>query len=171
MTSIAGFHEKGEIMKNIRVVASIVFISLLVIATLPCHAQNQEENLAGMYKNYFKLLIDKDFTAAWDALTDDSKVVVADLISKEAQTPPGKVLTMLHTNEDGLRDKYFTAFRDNIGELLDEIYGKGIYKVKTKNGNNAVITIEVEQDPKDFAMVRQNGKWKINFFKDLIENP
>ncbi|MHB8111518.1 MAG: hypothetical protein ACYDHW_15940 [Syntrophorhabdaceae bacterium] len=157
-------------MKIIRVVALTIFIWLLVIA-LPCHAQNQEENLAGMYKNYFRLLIDKDFTTAWDALTDESKVVVADLISKEAQTPPGKVLTMLNTNEDGLRDKYFTAFRDNIGELLGEIYGQGIYKVKTKNGNNAVITIEVEQDPKDFTMVRQNGKWKINFFKDLIDNP
>lgn len=135
---------------------------------VPTYAQDKTEDLAGIYKSYFKLLIDKDFVKAWDDLADESKLVIAELIAKEAQAPSEKVLGMLNTNESGLRDKYFSAFQESITELLDEIYGKGKYTVKSTDSKNAVITIEVQQDPKDFGMVKQDGKWKVNFFKDLM---
>ncbi len=140
---------------------------LLLVAASQGYAQNRAEDLAGIYKNYFKLLIDKDFTGAWDGLANESKVVIAELIAKEAETPSDKVHGMLNTNENGLRDKYFTAFQESISELLDEIYGEGKYTVKSSNKKNAVITIAVQKDPKDFGMVKEDGKWKVNFFKDL----
>jgi hypothetical protein len=79
------------------------------------------------------------------------------------------VLGMLNTNENGLRDKYFTAFRESIKELLDEIYGQGKFTVKNKTNSTAVVTIEVQNDPKDFGMFKQDGQWKVNFFKDLMQ--
>lgn len=77
---------------------------------------------------------------------------------------------MLNTNEKGLRDNYFTAFRENIKELLDEIYNQGKFTVKSRTAANAVVTIEVQNDPKDFGMFKQDGKWKVNFFKDLMSD-
>ena len=52
-----------------------------------------------IYKSYFKLLIDKDFTKAWDGLANESKLTIAELIAKEAKAPSDKVLGMLNTNE------------------------------------------------------------------------
>ncbi|MEN6616127.1 MAG: hypothetical protein ABFD12_06190 [Syntrophorhabdus sp.] len=154
-------------MKKIHVV--ILAYVLLVMIALPCYSQNKDEDLAGIYKNYFKLLINNDFNGAWDVLADESKVVLSEVIAKEAEATPDEVLTLLKRNENGLRDRYFGAFRESMGELLNEIYGQGTYKLKSKKGNHATVTIEVQQDPKDFTMIKQDGKWKVNFFKDLME--
>ena len=158
-------------MKASRLASFILFIMVLSLMAVPAaYSQNKSEDLAGLYKGYFKFLIDRDFTKAWDGLTDESKLVIAELIGKEADAQPDKVLGMLNTNENGLREKYFAAFRESITELLDEIYGKGKYTVKSQTGTSAVITIEVQNDPKDFGMTKQDGKWKVNFFKDLMSD-
>ncbi len=36
-------------------------VSYCIIDRVTAHAQESTENLAGIYKNYFKLLIDRDF--------------------------------------------------------------------------------------------------------------
>lgn len=158
---------KGDRMKKSHF-AILVYVLLMVIA-LPCFAQNTNEDLPGIYRNYFKLLIDNDFNAAWNGLAEESKMVLAEAIAKEAEAPPKEILSMLNKNENGLRDKYFGAFSESIGELLVEIYGQGIYTLKSKKGNEAIVTIEVEKDPKDFSIIKQDGKWKVNFFKDLMQ--
>ena len=142
----------------------LIFVLSLASTVL---AQSETEDLAGIYKNYFKLLIDREFTKAWDGLAGESRRVIAELIAREAEAPPDKVLAMLNDNENHLRDSYFTAFRESIGELLDEIYGKGKYTVKKQGTKDAVITIDIQNDPKDFGMIKEDGKWKVNFFKDL----
>lgn len=155
-------------MKRCRLVYFILCLMALSLLASPAYAQDGTEDLAGIYKSYFKLLIDKDHTKAWDGLADESKLVIADLIAKEANAPTDKVLGMLNTNENGLRDKYFIAFQENVKDLLNEIYGQGKYTVKKSGSTDAVVTIEVQQDPKDFGMVKQDGKWKVNFFKDIM---
>ncbi len=155
-------------MRTSRLASFIVCIMLALILTVPTYAQDKTEDLTGIYKSYFKLLIDKDFTKAWDDLANESKLTIAGLIAKEANAPSDKVLGMLNANENGLRDKYFTAFEESIRELLNEIYGQGKFTVKSKTATSAVVTIEVQKDPKDFGMVKQDGKWKVNFFKDLM---
>ena len=157
-------------MKRFRLTCFIVCIMLVCMMAAPAYAQNTSEDLAAIYKSYFKLLIDKDFTKAWDNLANESRLTIADLIAKEANVPSDKVLGMLNTNEKGLRDNYFTAFRENIKELLDEIYNQGKFTVKSRTAANAVVTIEVQNDPKDFGMFKQDGKWKVNFFKDLMSD-
>jgi len=142
---------------------------MVFLAALPSHGQDRGEDLADIYKGYFKLIIDKDFAGAWDGLTDESKAVISSLISSEAGVPAAKILEMLDGNENDLRDKYFGAFRESIRELLDEIYSTGTYTLRSIRGDDAVVTIEVRKDPKDFRMVRKNGKWRVNFFKDLEE--
>jgi len=156
-------------MKKTRLFCCVLCF-MLFFAALPSHGQDRGEDLAAIYKNYFKMLIDKDFAGAWNGLADQSKRVIAGLIAQEAQQPPDKVLGMLDANENGLRDKYFEAFRKSIRELLDEIYSKGIYTVKSTTGKDAIVNIEVQKDPKDFRMVKEDGKWKVNFFQDLMEN-
>jgi len=155
-------------MKRARLLWCMLFV-VLVLAALPSHAQERGEDVAAVYKNYFKMLIDKDYTGAWDGLTGESKMVIAKLIAQEAKAriEPERVLQMLNDNEKGIRDTYFEAFRENIRELLDEIYNRGIYTVKSVSGQYAIVNIEVQKDPKDFGMAKQDGKWKVNFFKDL----
>ncbi len=155
-------------MKRSRLAYFIVCIMLICMVSVPAYAQNKTDDLAAIYKSYFKLLIDKDFTKAWDNLANESRLTIAELIAKEANAPTDKVLGMLNTNENGLRDKYFTAFQESIKELLDEIYGKGKFTVKKKTDTTAIVTIEVQNDPKDFGMFKQDGTWKVNFFKDLM---
>ncbi len=153
-------------MKRSRFTFLVVCLMLVVMA-YPAFAQQKPEDVAGIYKNYFKLLIDKEFTKAWEGLTDESRLVVAELIAREGKISPDKALAMLNMNENGLRDKYFGAFQESIKELLDEIYSQGKFTVKSKNDSSAIVTIEVQKDPKDFGMVKDKGKWKVNFFKDL----
>jgi hypothetical protein len=160
--------KKGDTMKRSRLACFIVGIMLICMMAAPAYAQNKAEDLTAIYKGYFKLLIDKDFTKAWDGLANESKLTIAELIAKEANTPSDKVLGMLNTNENGLRDKYFTAFQESIRELLDEIYNQGKFTVKSKTATSAVVIIEVQKDPKDFGMFKQDGVWKVNFFKDLM---
>ena len=155
-------------MKRSRLAYFIVLIMLICVMAAPAYAQNKAEDFPAIYKSYFKLLIDKDFTKAWDNLANESRLTIAELIGKEANAPSDKVLGMLNTNENGLRDKYFTAFRESIKDLLDEIYNQGKFTVKSKTATSAVVTIEVQNDPKDFGMFKQDGKWKVNFFKDLM---
>lgn len=156
-------------MKRCRLVYFVLcLMAVSLLLASPVYAQNGTEDLAGIYKGYFKLLIDKDYTKAWEGLADESKRVIADLIAKEAQAPSDKVLGMLNTNENGLRDKYFIAFQESVSDLLNEIYSQGKFAVKKSDSKDAVIIIEVQQDPKDFGMVKQDGTWKVNFFKDIM---
>jgi hypothetical protein len=154
-------------MKRKRFLYVILCLIFVLSLASTAFAQSETEDLAGIYKNYFKLLIDGEFTKAWDGLARESKLVIAELIAKEAEAPSDKVLAMLNDNENRLRDSYFRAFREGIGELLDEIYGKGKYTVKKQGTKDAVITIDVQNEPKDFGMIKEDGKWKVNFFKDL----
>ncbi len=39
--------------------------------------------------------------------------------------------------------------------------------MKSVRGDEAVVTIEVKKELKDFRMARKNGKWKVDFFKDV----
>jgi hypothetical protein len=141
-------------------------ITLILIA-LPSYGQDRQEDLAGIYRNYFKLIIDRDYAGAWDGLADESKAMIAGLIAQQSQRSPEAILDMLDKNEKSLRDTYFNAFRENSGPLLPELYDKGIFTLKSVRGDEALVTIEIQKDPKDFRMLRKNGKWKVNFFKDL----
>jgi hypothetical protein len=142
---------------------------MMLLAALPSFGQDSGEDPGGIYRNYFKLILDRDYAGAWDGLMDESKVLIAGLIAKEAKKPAAMVLEMLEKNEKSLRDTYFNSFREQSVDLLRELYDRGKYTVKSVRGDEAVVTIEVQKEPKDFRMVRKNGKWKVNFFKDVME--
>jgi hypothetical protein len=83
-------NKKGDIMIRSRLAYFIVCIMLICMMAAPVYAQNQADDLAAIYKGYFKLLIDKDFAKAWDGLASESKLVIAELIAKEAQAPAAR---------------------------------------------------------------------------------
>lgn len=122
----------------------------------------------GMYRNYFKFIIDENYAEAWNALTAESKYTIAGTIAKKAAVPPENILLKLNGNEDNIRDRYFSAFRKNAGQFLADAYARGRYTVRQVGADSVTLTIEVRNDPKDFRILRQNGAWKINFFADLF---
>jgi len=140
---------------------------MMFLTALPSPGQDRGEDLAGIYRNYFKLILDRDNAGAWNGLTDESKTLIAGLIAKEAKKPAAMILDMLEKNEKSIRDTYFNTFREDSVDFLRELYDRGKYTVKSVRGDEAVVTIEVKKELKDFRMARKNGKWKVDFFKDV----
>jgi hypothetical protein len=42
------------------------------------------------------------------------------------------------------------------------------YTLKSASQERVVITISVNNAPKEFLIIREAGRWKINFFEDLM---
>jgi len=144
----------------------LVFCSAFATSS---YGQEKGQDFSALYRNYFKTIIDGNFAGAWDGLASESKLTIAKLIANEARIDPAKALSLLNNNEQGIRDEYFKAFRENIREILDDLYNKGKYTVKIANAQSVIITIEIQNEPKDFKILKQDGTWKINFFEDLLE--
>ncbi|HOW54249.1 MAG TPA: hypothetical protein PLR60_06285 [Syntrophorhabdaceae bacterium] len=148
------------------ILSTLIFCSVII---LPLYGQEGKQDFSTLYRNYFKTIIDGNYSGAWDGLTGESKLALARLIAREAKIEPSRALQMLNDNEQGVRDEYFKAFRENIREILDNLYEKGKYTIRSTGAEFAVITIEIENEPKDFKILKQDGKWKVNFFQDLLE--
>ncbi len=155
-------------MKRTSLLYAAAFILLCCLAAASS-LYAQEQDFRALYRNYFKTIIDGNYPGAWDGLTGESKSTLAKLIAKEAKIDPARALQMLNDNENGVRDEYFRAFRENIRDILDDLYERGKYTVRSVGAEYVVITIEIEKEPKDFKILKQDGKWKVNFFEDLMK--
>jgi vacuolar-type H+-ATPase catalytic subunit A/Vma1 len=156
-----------------------VYLSLFAIFCLTVHvplvsAAESEDQYIVMYKTFFKDIEGKRYKKAWDAMTEASKNAVAKsvsnkIVSEKKEAVQADVLKKLESNSDNLRTNYFDHLNEEFQKItFQEDIKKADFEVKSSSKERIVITITVNKAPKDFEIVREAGKWKINFFDDLM---
>jgi hypothetical protein len=136
-------------------------------------AAASETDFITMYKGFFQDLQGKKYQQVWDAMTAASKQEIAKqlaaaFVAAKKETTQAEVFDMLEKNTDGLRNKYF----DNLHAEFEKLsfftqVTAAQYAIKSSTKERVVVTITLANEPKDFQILREGGKWKINFLYDL----
>lgn len=145
-----------------------------------------------MYKSFFRDMQANRSQQVWDTLTLTSKNVIAKTLNDSAiamnkqsgqpvagdtlnrqtatkQYTQAEVLTMLSENTSNIRTEYFTGLNDNFEKIsFYKSVLEGQYSVRSSEKDRIVLTITVDKAPKDFQILLEDGRWKINFFDDMI---
>jgi hypothetical protein len=137
-------------------------------------AAGPETDFIAMYKGFFQDLQDKKYKKVWDAMTEASKKQIAQAITdafieqKKEATQDG-VYGMLEKDTSNIRTMYF----DNLNAELEKLsffseIKEAEYSIKSSTEDLVILTITITKEPKDFDIIREDGKWKINFIADLF---
>jgi hypothetical protein len=141
-----------------------------------------------MYKSFFRDMQANRSQQVWDMLTLSSKNAIAKTamaVNKPSEQPgagdkpdkktatkqytPAEVLEMLNNNTSNIRTEYFTGLNDNFEKIsFYKSVLEGQYSVKSLAKDRIVITIVVKNDSNDFQILLEDGRWKINFFDDMM---
>lgn len=127
-----------------------------------------------MYKTFFRDMQANHHQQVWDSLTAGSKNAVAKSLQESAldsQERPEQagVLDMLDKNTSNVRADFLKNLNDGFEKI--DFYNKalkGKYVVKSSAKERIVLTISVNKAPKDFQIMLEDGRWKINFFDDMM---
>ncbi|MBA4390497.1 MAG: hypothetical protein C0399_06130 [Syntrophus sp. (in: bacteria)] len=154
---------------------ALVLVALLLFFTAPSQiaAAGPEPDFIEIYKDYFKDLSAKKYEKVWDVTTVTSKKSIAKAITDAAlakgkATTEAQVYDMLDKNTSNLRTTYFDNFNSILGEnsYISKLLAAQ-YSLKSSTKEQVILTITLNNEPKDFQIIREGGKWKINFFLDL----
>jgi hypothetical protein len=127
-----------------------------------------------MYKAFFRDMQANHHQQVWDSLTAGSKNAIAKSLQDAAldsneRIGQAGVLDMLDKNSSNIRDDYLKKLNDGFEKI--SFYNKalkGKYAVKSSAKERIVLTISVNKAPKDFQILLEDGRWKINFFDDMM---
>lgn len=125
-----------------------------------------------MYKTFFTNLGENKHKEAWDSLDKASKEIIAKAIADESKgkLQMDKVITMLENDEGKMRTSFFEGFTKSSGIKFNELVEKGKYTIKSTGDNGAIVTIEFQNEPKDFNVVKEGDVWKVAFFSDIMKS-
>jgi hypothetical protein len=167
-------------MKRRFTVAAVIFFLAISFAALPAGAPRSagdtstllaQENVdfIAMYKQYFKKMLDRKYAEVWNSMTLDSRRLIARLIAEKTngRATEQQVMNMLNTDENQVRSIYFNEFLKEAP--VKKIYETGIFVLKYASADKVIVTITLDQDPKDFKILKENGIFKIDFFNSLFE--
>jgi hypothetical protein len=151
-----------------------ILLVFVFMAIIPIAAAADPPDFIIMYKDFFKDIQEKKYLKAWEAMTVVSKNQVAKEIAdaavkKNLNYTQAQMLGMLEKDTKNVRTNYF----DNLivewekTSFLSQMQ-TAPYKVKSSTKKCVVLTITLESEPKDFQIIQEEGKWKINFFDDLF---
>ena len=154
---------------------TLLVIGFVVTVNVPAPPVDASENeFITMYKDFFKDLQGKRYQQVWDAMTLSGKNAIAKAINESAvsqnkESTQADVLNRLDKDSSNLRTIYF----DNLNSEFNKIsfytdIMNAQYTVKSDERERVVVTISVKKEPKDFLIIREAGRWKINFFEDLM---
>lgn len=156
-------------------VLALLFVGFIFTVSVPVvSADVSESEFIAMYKGFFMDLQEKRYQQVWDVMTLSSKNAIAKAINDSAiaqnkESTQADVLSRLENNISNLRTNYFdnlnAEFR-NISFYPDIM--NALYTLKSASQERVVITISVNNAPKEFLIIREAGRWKINFFEDLM---
>ena len=129
----------------------------------------ESADLVALYRQYFKNMLDGKYEEVWNSTASGSKHTIAREIAKRTngKATEEQVLNMLNKDENRVRTTYFDAFvKEGIPK---KIYEEAVYNVKSAVEDHVWITINLDQEPKDFQILKEDGALKINFFEDLMK--
>jgi hypothetical protein len=143
-----------------------------------------------MYKSFFRDMRANQSQQVWDMLTLSSKNVIAKTLndsviamnkqselsaagdnkkSATKQYTKAELLEMLNNNTSNIRTEYFTNLNTNFEKIsFYKSVLEGQYSVKSLAKDRIVIIITANNEPKDFQILLEDGRWKINFFDDMM---
>jgi hypothetical protein len=145
-----------------------------------------------MYKTFFRDMQANRHEQIWDTLTLASRNTIAKKLNESAiaankqsgqpgagdklnnktatkQYTQSELLDMLKNNTSNIRAEYFTSVRDAFEQIsFFKTVLEGQYAVKSSATDRIVITISLNNAPKDFQILLEDGRWKINFFDDMM---
>jgi hypothetical protein len=167
-------------MKKIFSVVAIIFILSIYFAAVPrgiylsagdSGVLLAQENVdyVSMYKQYFKDMLDGRYIEVWNLTTSSSQHLIARLIAEktESKASEQEVMDMLNTDRNQVRSLYFDEFVKEAP--IKRIYETGTFDLKHAGADEGIVTITMDQEPKDFKIFKENGIFKINFFSDLFQ--
>jgi|WetSurMetagenome_2_1015567.scaffolds.fasta_scaffold00599_2 hypothetical protein len=175
--------------------AILILIAVMFLIAANCRAETvavPDGDFIDMYKGYFRDMQANRSRQVWDALTLASKNTVAKTLNDSAiamknraaqaggpdkpdnnipdkQYTQADILDMLNNNTSNIRDEYIIGLNEGFEQI--SFYKKvleGKYSVKSSAKDRIVITISMDDDPRDFQVLREDGRWKINFFEDMM---
>jgi hypothetical protein len=127
-----------------------------------------------MYKAFFRDMQANRHEQVWDTLSGVSKNAIVKTVHESAlasnkQSGQAGIMDMFNKNTSGIRAEYFK----NLNEGFEKISFyknvlEGQYTVKSTAKDRVVLTITVKKAPMDFGILLENGRWKINFFDDMM---
>ncbi len=160
-----------------RIALCVILTAFIVAAVAPlAAAQNDPEYFVSLIKSFLGAIEQKNYAKAWDSMTVASKNWVAGAIT-DAAVKQGKnvtrsqVYTMLENDTSGTRTTFFSSLND--GWVKDQFYSKiraAKFTVKSVTKDRAVVNIVLDNEGKDFQMLREGDRWKVNFFEDLMRD-
>jgi hypothetical protein len=167
-------------MKRIFTVAAVIFVLATSFAVAPAGtspsagdtgallAQGNADFIA-MYKQYFKNMLDRKYVEVWNSTTLGSRRLIARLIAEKTngKATEQQVMNMLDTDKNQVRSLYFDEFVKQAD--VKKIYETGIFALKSASADMVIATITLDQNPKDFKILKENGIFKIDFFNNLFE--
>ena len=167
-------------MKRIFTVAAVIFALAISFATVPVgvfpfaddtgalFAQGNVDFIA-MYKQYFKNMLDRKYAEVWNSTTSGSRRLIARLIAEKTngKATEQQVMNMLNTDKDQIRSIYFDEFVKQAA--VKKVYETGIFVLKYASADEVSVTITLDQEPKNFKILKENGVFKIDFFNNLFE--
>lgn len=167
-------------MKRIFTVAAVIFVLAIRFAAVPAGASPSagdtgallaQENVdfIAMYKQYFKNMLDRKYAEVWNSMTLGSRRLIARLIAEKTngKATEQQVMNMLNTDQNQVRSLYFDEFVKQAA--VRKIYETGIFALKYASADMVIVTITLDQEPKDFKILKENGIFKIDFFNNLFE--
>jgi hypothetical protein len=168
----------GDKMKSRMILLCILALSALAaltaVAVPAVPAATPEGDFIDMYKGFFRDMQANRHEEVWNSLTNAGKNAIAETLresiaSRKLETTRAVVLDRLNRNSSNIRAEYFAAMNDRYEQIsfYDRVL-KGKYRVKSSSKDLVILTISINGEPKDFQIIREEGRWKINFFEDML---
>ncbi len=167
-------------MKRIFTVAAVIFVLAISFVAVPARRSpsagdsgvllaQEDVDFIAMYKQYLKNMLDRKYAEVWNSMTWGSRHLIARVVAEKTKgkATEQQVLNMLNTDENQVRSAYFNEFLKEAD--IKKIYETGIFALKYASADMVIVTITLDQDPKDFKILKENGVFKIDFFNSLLE--
>jgi hypothetical protein len=187
------YHDKhsGDEMKKTLLVLILSAVLFIFAGNVPASSvATPGGDFIDMYRSFFRDMQANRDRQVWDMLTLSSKNVIAKTLndsviamnkqseqsaagdnkkSSTKQYTQAEVLEMLNNNASNIRTEYFTNLNANFEKIaFYKSVLEGQYSVKSMAKDRIIITISAKNEPKDFQVLLEDGRWKINFFDDMM---
>jgi hypothetical protein len=163
--------EKRAITRKMMICVTVLLFYFMTIVPIAAAADSTDYII--MYKSFLKDIQEKRYQKVWDDLTVASKRLIAktmadELIAMNKGYTQAEVYTMFERDTQNLRTNFFNFFNIELEKtsFLSQLQ-TAQYSVKSSTKERVVLAITLKGESKDYQIIHEDGKWKMNFFDDF----